>query len=134
MAFTLVVSRWKSRLYVGNSRVVKIYIIRPKPGPVAKNATPKAFLLGIEPASSGLLDQCYSLSKVTFPWMSSNEEIFIKNGFLFTFISSKVHNGEMLYQILYQNKLQDISNIADFEYKIKCFLWTYSKYKMNILE
>ena len=30
----------KSEICVGNSRVVKIYIIRPKPGPVAKNATP----------------------------------------------------------------------------------------------
>ena len=30
-----------SMLYVGNSSVVKIYIIRPKPGPVAKNATPR---------------------------------------------------------------------------------------------
>ena len=32
--------RLKSKLRVGNSSVVKIYIIRPKPGPVAKNATP----------------------------------------------------------------------------------------------
>ena len=30
-------------LCVGNSSVVKIYIIRPKPGPVAKNATPRPF-------------------------------------------------------------------------------------------
>ena len=30
-----------SELCVGNSSVVKIYIIRPKPGPVAKNATPR---------------------------------------------------------------------------------------------
>ena len=30
-----------SMLYVGNSSVVKIYIIRPKPGPVAKNETPR---------------------------------------------------------------------------------------------
>ena len=29
------------RLCVGNSSVDKIYIIRPKPGPVAKNATPR---------------------------------------------------------------------------------------------
>ena len=29
----------KSKLGVGNLSVVKIYIIRPKPGPVAKNAT-----------------------------------------------------------------------------------------------
>ena len=29
-----------SMLCIGNSSVVKIYIIRPKPGPVAKNATP----------------------------------------------------------------------------------------------
>ena len=29
-------------LRVGNSSVVKIYIIRPKPGPVAKNATPRS--------------------------------------------------------------------------------------------
>ena len=28
-------------LCVENSSVVKIYIIRPKPGPVAKNATPR---------------------------------------------------------------------------------------------
>ena len=28
-------------LCVGNSSVLKIYIIRPKPGPVAKNATPR---------------------------------------------------------------------------------------------
>ena len=50
-----------------NSNVVKIYIIRPKPGPVAKNATPcKAFRLGIEPASSGLLDQC-STTKLQKP-------------------------------------------------------------------
>ena len=41
MAFTLVVNRWKSELCVGNLSVVKIYIIRPKPGPVAKNATPR---------------------------------------------------------------------------------------------
>ena len=30
-------------LCVGNSSVVKIYIIRPKPGPVAKNATPRRY-------------------------------------------------------------------------------------------
>ena len=41
LAFTLVVNRWKSELSVGNSNVVKIYIIRPKPGPVAKDATPR---------------------------------------------------------------------------------------------
>ena len=35
------ITQWKSKLYVGNSSVVKIYIIRPKPGPVAKNATPR---------------------------------------------------------------------------------------------
>ena len=60
-------------LCVGNSSVVKIYIIRPKPGPVAKNATPRPsgwesnprpnprvrtrvqarVRLGIEPASRG---------------------------------------------------------------------------------
>ena len=34
--------RWKLRLCVGNSSVDKIYIIRPKPGPVAKNATPRS--------------------------------------------------------------------------------------------
>ena len=34
-------TQWKSKLYVGNSSVVKIYIIRPKSGPVAKNATPR---------------------------------------------------------------------------------------------
>ena len=33
---------------VGNLSVVKIYIIRPKPGPVAKNTTPRA------PQSEGL--------------------------------------------------------------------------------
>ena len=38
---TLHIDRWKSMLCVGNSSVVKIYIIRPKPGPVAKNATPR---------------------------------------------------------------------------------------------
>ena len=27
--------------YVGNSSVVKVYLIRPKPGPVAKNAAPR---------------------------------------------------------------------------------------------
>ena len=32
---------WKSKLCVGNSSIVKIYIIRPKPGPVTKNATPR---------------------------------------------------------------------------------------------
>ena len=41
LAFTLVVNRWKSELCVGNVSVVKIYIIRPKPGPVVKNATPR---------------------------------------------------------------------------------------------
>ena len=41
LAFTLVVNRWNLRLCVGNSSVDKIYIIRPKPGPVAKNATPR---------------------------------------------------------------------------------------------
>ena len=30
-----------SWLCLGNSSVVKIYIIRPKQGPVAKNATPR---------------------------------------------------------------------------------------------
>ena len=45
-------------VWLGNLSVVKIYIIRPKPGPVAKNATPRPSGLGIEPASSGLLDQC----------------------------------------------------------------------------
>ena len=36
---------WKSKLYVhvGNSSVVKIYIIRPKPGPVAKNPRPSGW-------------------------------------------------------------------------------------------
>ena len=33
---------------LGNPSVVKIYIIRPKPGPVAKNTTPRA------PQSEGL--------------------------------------------------------------------------------
>ena len=28
-------------LYLENSSVIKIYIIRPKPGPDAKNATPR---------------------------------------------------------------------------------------------
>ena len=31
----------KVKVCVGNLSVVKIYIIRPKPGPVAKNATPR---------------------------------------------------------------------------------------------
>ena len=52
MAFILVVNRWKSKLCLGNLSVVKIYIIRPKPGPVAKKCNSKAFRLGIEPASS----------------------------------------------------------------------------------
>ena len=34
-------SWWNLRLCVGNSSVDMIYIIRPKPGPVAKNATPR---------------------------------------------------------------------------------------------
>ena len=33
--------KFESEMYVGNSSVVKIYIIRPKPGAVAKNATPR---------------------------------------------------------------------------------------------
>ena len=45
-------------LCVGNSSVVKKYIIRPKPGPVAKNATPRPSGWESNPASSGLLDQC----------------------------------------------------------------------------
>ena len=55
----IAVTRWKSKLCVGNSSVIKIYIIRPKPGPIAKNATPRPS--GWEsnvPASSELLDQC----------------------------------------------------------------------------
>ena len=47
MAFTLVVNRWKLKLCVGNSSVVKIYIIRPKPGPVANvslNCIAKCYL------------------------------------------------------------------------------------------
>ena len=36
-----VLKKWKSELCVGNSNIVKIYILRPKPGPVAKNATPR---------------------------------------------------------------------------------------------
>ena len=35
------ISKMTIRLCVGNSSVDKIYIIRPKPGPVAKNATPR---------------------------------------------------------------------------------------------
>ena len=35
-----------------------MYIITPKPGKVAKSATSSPFRLGIEPASTGLLDQC----------------------------------------------------------------------------
>ena len=31
----------KVKVCVGNSSVVKIYVIRPKPGPVAKDATPR---------------------------------------------------------------------------------------------
>ena len=34
------------------------YIIRPKPGTGCEKCNFKAFWLGIEPASSGLLDQC----------------------------------------------------------------------------
>ena len=34
----------KVKVWVGNSSVVKIYIIRPKPGPVAKNATPRPLM------------------------------------------------------------------------------------------
>ena len=52
-------------LCVGNSSVVKIYIIRPKPGPCScEKCNSKAFRMGIEPASSGLLDQC-SYHRVT---------------------------------------------------------------------
>ena len=35
------VTSLKLRQRVGNLSVDKIYIIRPKPGPVAKNATPR---------------------------------------------------------------------------------------------
>ena len=35
-----------------------IYIIRPKPGPVAKNATPRPSGWESNPRPSGLLDQC----------------------------------------------------------------------------
>ena len=42
----------KVKVCLGNSSVVKIYIIRPKPGPVAKNATPRPSRLGIEHASA----------------------------------------------------------------------------------
>ena len=53
--------RWKSMLCVGNSSVVKIYIIRPKTGTSCEKCNSKAFRLGIEPASSGLLDQCSTI-------------------------------------------------------------------------
>ena len=33
--------RLNFKVCVGNSSVDKIYIIRPKPGPVGKNATPR---------------------------------------------------------------------------------------------
>ena len=39
------------KLGVGNSSVVKIYIMRPKPGPVAKNATPRPSGLESNPRS-----------------------------------------------------------------------------------
>ena len=70
-----------------NSSVVKIYTIRPKPGPFAKNA--KVFRLGIEPASSGLLDQCFTteLQKPLTRVNSSTDnehncQIFISNGMI----------------------------------------------------
>ena len=37
----------KFKVMFRNSSVVKMYIIRPKPGPVAKNATPRPSLLYI---------------------------------------------------------------------------------------
>ena len=40
----------KVKVCVGNLSVIKIYIIRPKPGPVAKNATPRP---------SGLIDRLF---------------------------------------------------------------------------
>ena len=36
---------------------MKIYILRPQPGPVAKNATLRPLAIGIELALSGSLDQ-----------------------------------------------------------------------------
>ena len=39
LPYTIILRLW-SWLWLGNSSVVEIYIIRPKPGPVAKNATP----------------------------------------------------------------------------------------------
>ena len=38
---SLSIDESRSWLWLGNSSVVKIYIIRPKQGPVAKNATPR---------------------------------------------------------------------------------------------
>ena len=46
--------RWKLKLCVRNSSVVKIYIIRPKPGPVAKNATPNAYHWATEAVADNL--------------------------------------------------------------------------------
>ena len=47
-------------LCVGNSSVVKIihYKIKTQTGTSCEKCNSKAFRLGIEPASSGLLDQC----------------------------------------------------------------------------
>ena len=53
----LAVNRRKSWLCLGNSSVAKTYIIRPKQGPVAKNATPRPSGWESKP-SSGLPDQC----------------------------------------------------------------------------
>ena len=64
----------KVMVWLGNSSVVKIYIIRPKPGPVAKNATPRPFGLGIEPASSGLLDQC-STTELQMPLLTTRARV-----------------------------------------------------------
>ena len=51
-------NRWKSKLCEGNSSVVKIHFRRPKPDQFQKMQLQNATPLGIEPASSGLLDQC----------------------------------------------------------------------------
>ena len=48
----------KLSLTLGNLSVVKIYIIRHKPGPVTKNVTPRPSGWESHPHSSGLLDQC----------------------------------------------------------------------------
>ena len=58
-------SKLKSR--VGNSSVVKIYIIRPKPGPVAKNATPRPSGVAFFATGPGLGLIMYIFTTLEFP-------------------------------------------------------------------